>query len=68
MRWFTNVLARHDGASEGVRAFAQAMREWFSGEGLVGLRSCTFVNDVSERGPVTPAVVEVTCRHMQQMT
>lgn len=68
MKWFTEALERHGGASKGAQALPPVMEEWFSGKGLGGFRGCAFLNGVSEMGPAIPAVVEATRRHKQQMT
>jgi len=68
MRWFTEALERHGGASKGAQALPPAMKEWFRGKSLGDFRGCAFLNGVSELGPAMPAVVEATRQHKQQMT
>lgn len=68
MKWFTEALERHGGASKGAQALLPVMREWFRGEALGDFRGCAFLNGVSEMGPSMPAVVEATRQHKQQMT
>lgn len=68
MKWFTEALERHGGASKGAEVLPPVMAEWFGSKALGGFRGCAFLNGVSEMGPALPAVVEATCQHKQQMT
>ncbi|MFT7773917.1 TetR/AcrR family transcriptional regulator [Roseateles sp.] len=68
MKWFTEALERHGGASKGAQALPPVMKEWFRGKALGDFRGCAFLNGVSEMGPTMPAVVEATRQHKQQMT
>lgn len=68
MKWFTEALERHGGASKGAQALPPVMQEWFTSKALGGFRGCAFLNGVSEMGPAIPAVVEATRQHKQQMT
>lgn len=68
LAWFQAALARHGGASAGVRALAPALQEWFSGQALGDFRGCAFLNGVSEMGPVLPSLLDITREHKQQMT
>jgi AcrR family transcriptional regulator len=68
MKWFTEALARHGGASKGAQALPPVMKEWFRGKALGDFRGCAFLNGVSELGPAMPPVVEATRQHKQQMT
>lgn len=68
MKWFTEALERHGGASKGAQALPPVMKEWFRGKALGDFRGCAFLNGVSEMGPTMPAVVQATRQHKQQMT
>ena len=68
MKWFTEALERHGGASKGAQALSPVMKEWFRGRALGDFRGCAFLNGVSEMGPTMPAVVQATRQHKQQMT
>ncbi|WP_418125942.1 TetR/AcrR family transcriptional regulator [Variovorax sp. 160MFSha2.1] len=68
MKWFTEALERHGGASKGAQALPPVMKEWFRGRALGDFRGCAFLNGVSEMGPTMPAVVQATRQHKQQMT
>lgn len=68
MKWFTEALERHGGASKGAQALPPVMKEWFRGKALGDFRGCAFLNGVSEMGPAMPAVIEATRQHKQQMT
>ena len=63
MKWFTEALERHGGASKGAQALPPVMKEWFRGKALGDFRGCAFLNGVSEMGPTMPAVVEATRQH-----
>ncbi len=67
MKWFTEALKRHGGASKGAQAIPPAMKEWFEGKAMGDFRGCAFLNGVSEMGPAMPAVVEATRQHKHQM-
>ena len=67
MKWFTEALERHGGASKGAQALSPVMKEWFRGKALGDFRGCAFLNGVSEMGPTMPAVVQATRQHKQQM-
>ena len=68
MKWFTDALERHGGASAGAQALAPVMKEWFLDQALGDFRGCAFLNGVSEMGPAMPALVEATRQHKQDMT
>uniref|UniRef100_UPI00403A4DE9 TetR/AcrR family transcriptional regulator n=1 Tax=Variovorax sp. BK018 TaxID=3450241 RepID=UPI00403A4DE9 len=68
MKWFTEAVERHGGASKGAQALPPVMKEWFRGKALGDFRGCAFLNGVSEMGPTMPALVQATRQHKQQMT
>jgi AcrR family transcriptional regulator len=61
MAWFIDALARHGGE---IGALVPAMAEWFRDSNF---RGCAFINSVGELGGTLPEVVDISCRHKQDV-
>ena len=61
MAWFIDALTRHGGE---INALVPALAEWF---GDMNFRGCAFINSVVELGGTLTDVVEISCRHKQDV-
>ncbi len=61
MAWFIDSLTRHGGE---INALLPALAEWLCDKNF---RGCAFINSVGEVGGTLPEVLDISCRHKQDV-